>query len=517
MTEPDPHPIVVAVGHDPIDSALEFAAAEASRLACGLHLVHVVHRVPQGSETLLASEADQERAGRQALKQAVERVRDLVAAEVAVTSELREGGVVPTLVEVVAKARMIVLQHRDLAHLMRVVTRSVSSGVAAHSRVPVVAVPSGWSPLRTHGEVPTVTVGVDNPDRSEQVLRAAAAEAKSRGAMLRVVHAWNIPDPYEDVALSRTDDAKWASRAAVEVQRVLDTLGEEAAGVPLELVARHTDATDALVEASRTSHLLVLGRHDPAIPIGSHLGPVARAVLRDAACPVLLADPRPEPTGQPTGAPQGPPSRSMSRRRASPPHGAAVAQRVATATMRSRTVAKRRGSPPWSPALAPDARRTGAPSRGSGRRTATAGCPRPPRRAPRGALPARSSIASTAHPGERSTPGLLVALNAAGQDSIRGAPSANKGRCREPPGGPRHRLGTGEPSLPTHWEPWHRGGQGDDRLDGGRSAAVCNRSWVCVSGGCCTGARGGTWPRSCRGPRCRRPGWWRGRPWRWLR
>ena len=49
----------------------------------------------------------------------------------------------------------------------------------------------------------------------------------------------------------------------------------------------------------RTSHLLVLGRHDPAIPIGSHLGPVARAVLRDAACPVLLADPRPR-THRPT-------------------------------------------------------------------------------------------------------------------------------------------------------------------------------------------------------------------------
>ena len=211
MTELDPHPIVVAVGHDPIDSALEFAAAEAARLACGVHLVHVVHRVAQGPESLLVAEADQEQAGRQALKQAEDRVRELVVAEVPVTCELRVGGVVPTLVEVVPEARMIVLQHRDLAHLMRVVTRSVTSGVAAHSRIPVVAVPSGWSPQRTHGEVPTVTVGVDIPDRSQQVLRDAAAEAKRRGATLRVVHAWSFPDPDEDMALSRTDDAKWVS------------------------------------------------------------------------------------------------------------------------------------------------------------------------------------------------------------------------------------------------------------------------------------------------------------------
>ena len=50
MTEQNPHPIVVAVGHDPIDSALAFAAGEASRIGCGLHLVHVVHRVAQGPE-----------------------------------------------------------------------------------------------------------------------------------------------------------------------------------------------------------------------------------------------------------------------------------------------------------------------------------------------------------------------------------------------------------------------------------------------------------------------------------
>lgn len=293
MTAQNPHPIVVAVGHDPIDSALAFAAGEASRIGCGLHLVHVVHRVAQGPEAMLVAATDLERAGRQALNGAVERVRDLVSADVPVTSELRVGAVVPTLAEIVADARMIVLQHRDLAHLMRVVTRSVSSGVAAHTRVPVVAVPSGWSPARTHAEQPTVTVGVDIPDRCAEVLRAAAAEAGSRGATLRVLHTWSLPSPYEDIVMSRTDDEQWATRAAAEIQQVLDTMGDELADVPLEIDARHTDAADALIVASRTTDLLVLGRHDPVIPIGSHLGPVARAVLREASCPVLLADPRP--------------------------------------------------------------------------------------------------------------------------------------------------------------------------------------------------------------------------------
>ena len=38
---------------------------------------------------------------------------------------------------------------------------------------------------------------------------------------------------------------------------------------------------------------MVVGRHDTVMPVGSHMGPVARAVLSASACPVLLADPVP--------------------------------------------------------------------------------------------------------------------------------------------------------------------------------------------------------------------------------
>jgi nucleotide-binding universal stress UspA family protein len=43
------------------------------------------------------------------------------------------------------------------------------------------------------------------------------------------------------------------------------------------------------VEASERSDVLVLGRRHHLLPIGSHLGPVARAVLDRAQCPVLMA------------------------------------------------------------------------------------------------------------------------------------------------------------------------------------------------------------------------------------
>ena len=70
-----------------------------------------------------------------------------------------------------------------------------------------------------------MTVGVDMPDRCQHVLRAAAAEAASRGATLHVLHAWSFPSPCEAIVMSRTDDEEWARRATVEIQGVFDMLG----------------------------------------------------------------------------------------------------------------------------------------------------------------------------------------------------------------------------------------------------------------------------------------------------
>jgi nucleotide-binding universal stress UspA family protein len=292
MTEQNPNPIVVAVGHDPIDEALAFAGGEAVRSGCGIHLVHVVHVLPQRPEMPPVAETELERAGRRALNAALERAGDIVEG-VPVTAELRAGGVVPRLVDMAEDARMIVLERRDLSSMMRVVTRSVSSGVAARARVPVVSVPSHWSPARTHGDFPTVTVGVDVPERAGTVLRVAAAEAKSRGAVLHVLHTWTFPVVYDDIILTRTESEDWAARAKAELKAAIDTLGGDFAGVPVKIEARHAYPADALIEASRETDLLVIGRHDPLVPIGSHLGPIARAVLREAECPVLLVDPRP--------------------------------------------------------------------------------------------------------------------------------------------------------------------------------------------------------------------------------
>jgi nucleotide-binding universal stress UspA family protein len=91
--------------------------------------------------------------------------------------------------------------------------------------------------------------------------------------------------------VSPEETTTWSDRANAEIQAALDGLAEDLSDVPVQVAAQRGYAADVLLDASRASDLLVMGRHDPLLPMGSHLGPIVRAVLREARCPVLLVDP----------------------------------------------------------------------------------------------------------------------------------------------------------------------------------------------------------------------------------
>ena len=103
-----------------------------------------------------------------------------------------------------------------------------------------------------------------------------------------VSEAARLTDAGLALLLDVREDDEWAARARSEIQAVLD--GLDTAGVEIQIDARHAWPADALVAASHDSDLLVVGRHDPHVPFGSHLGPVARAVLHEAACAVELVN-----------------------------------------------------------------------------------------------------------------------------------------------------------------------------------------------------------------------------------
>lgn len=292
LSDPFPRPVLVPVGDEPVDAALRFAADEAARSGCGVHLVHAVQLValPDGP---LVARVDAGDAGHEILRTALERARGILAEGTPVSGTVVLGAAVPSIVHAAdAGARMVVLEHRSLSRRQRLVHRSVTSGVAAHTRVPAVAVPAGWAPAEEHGRV--VTVGIDHPERAGLVLSAGFAAARDRGATLRIAHAWGPTTSHYELMLAGIDTHQWDTRASAEVQAAVDRLpGEVTEGVTHEIVVRHDDPASLLAEVAASSDLVVIGRHDPFVPVGSHIGPVARTVLQHVQRPVLLADPRP--------------------------------------------------------------------------------------------------------------------------------------------------------------------------------------------------------------------------------
>ena len=281
MTAPRPAHVLVGVGQQCPVSALDFAVLEAARLGCGVHLLHVVRPGVPG-EPMSVDAYDLRAAGRRVLADAAKHCVVVAPQGMSVTSEMRVGGVVACLVGAAeSRARLVVLERRDLSGPRRAVTRRVTSGVAAHTRIPVVSVPAGWTPSRkTHETVaveshaparrvppppPTVTIGVDVPDRSLEVLRLGLAEARQRRAVVHLVHTWSLPES-ADLVLTPAQEQVWTDSAVSEIRAALAESHEDIHGLSIDIDVRRGHAADVLVGAASQSDIVVVGRHDPAVP-----------------------------------------------------------------------------------------------------------------------------------------------------------------------------------------------------------------------------------------------------------
>jgi nucleotide-binding universal stress UspA family protein len=133
--------------------------------------------------------------------------------------------------------------------------------------------------------MPRIVAGVHGTAASDAALDWAAREARLRRAQLHLVLArdpavsrW-APYASPPGPASRNADAVWLAGAAARVARMLPrgrVTTEVADGLPARILA------DRAAGAS----LLVLG----AAPAG-FLGPVARACMRQAPCPVVIVVP----------------------------------------------------------------------------------------------------------------------------------------------------------------------------------------------------------------------------------
>jgi nucleotide-binding universal stress UspA family protein len=280
------HPIVVSVPDGDLDAALRFAASEAAIHHCPVRLVHAYEPGP----SLTGPPVTQARAT-EVLRRAVLRAERLLTPAIDVTGALVRGPAVEGVLDASQDARVVVLQRRDLLHLIRSLTRSLDGAAVRRAQIPLVCVPPTWA-APASDERP-VTVGVDAPEHCAGLLRAAVALAREHRAPLRVLHTWSFPKPYDDAVLLRVG-REWEAWAREDIESVLRGLRPEAR-VQFDVEVHHGPPLPALLAAAGASRLMVIGRHGVHRALGSRLGPVTRAVLHDAPCPVLLL-----PTAVPT-------------------------------------------------------------------------------------------------------------------------------------------------------------------------------------------------------------------------
>lgn len=281
-----PLPIVVGVdGTADSGRALEYAVQEARRHGCGLRLVHATSEASMAVPMLpmIALETMLE-LGHRFVEEAASRAGEL-APELEVTTEVLPGVRGPALAQAGEDARMVVLGHRHLPAMERVLRHSTTNGTIAHAHCPVVSVPASWTREETHG---VVLVGVDDSQAAQDALATAFAEASARGARLTALHSWRFPSAYDDLIASRIGMNEWRDRATRELDRTLAPWRELYPEVVTDVVVVHDDPAHALASASYTADLAVVGRSGSGGPLSFHVGGIARAMLRTSRCPVVI-------------------------------------------------------------------------------------------------------------------------------------------------------------------------------------------------------------------------------------
>ena len=156
----------------------------------------------------------------------------------------------------------------------------------------MVSVPDDWSP-RESDQPLRITVGVSDLKGADELISRAIDVAAGGPAEITLAHAWELPVAYEVSLLSTEQLTDWQRQTAQDLQSLADAWKDKAPDVTIETRAERGRPADVLEKASHDSDLLLVARARTWVP-GHHLGSVARAVLREAACPVEVV---PEPRG----------------------------------------------------------------------------------------------------------------------------------------------------------------------------------------------------------------------------
>jgi nucleotide-binding universal stress UspA family protein len=293
-------PIVAAVGADGAPDTLRTARAIAARESRPLVIVSVVeppplHTLDPEQAMLVPWTIEEQLDARRLLIH--DRVRELAPAPVghdepAVAVAYGE----PTrLVPQLARERhahLIVMGSGPHALANRVFATETALGTIRRAPCPVLALSDDADGVPRPPAI--VVVAMDFSPASLHAARQALP-LLSEGAVVHLVHVWRRHVPLFPVAQADGLDDAYERSLPVRFDRARKALGRERSLV-FVTAAREGSAADVLLDAARDLHaeLLVAGAHGHGAVERLLIGSVSTALLRGAACSVLVA-PEPPP------------------------------------------------------------------------------------------------------------------------------------------------------------------------------------------------------------------------------
>jgi len=272
----------VIVGYDGSEGAnraLEWAADDAARRGVPLRIVHVLAPWPYDIPRY-APDVFEDGAGRM-LAEAEEAARKRHP-ELEVSTQVIDGQPAKVLREQAGAEATVVLGSRGLGGFAGALLGSVSTHVATHAHGPVVVVRPREGTARNE-----IVVGVDDSPESEPALAYAFEQANLRGATVRAIHAWQLPlNAYAPEITYDLDEIRKAQQQVIRDR--LAALRERYPNVAVSEETPSAHPANALIDASSSADLVVVGSRGMGALGSILLGSVSRAVLHHAHCPVAV-------------------------------------------------------------------------------------------------------------------------------------------------------------------------------------------------------------------------------------
>ena len=286
--------IVVGVdGSAASASAVRWAAREAELRNLPLAVVSVLAPVVQAGgpwpEVPVPEEyvRIQQAEATDVVDKAVRSAADGAAAALQITGEVLLGPIVATLVNMSARADMMVVGCRGEDAVSRALLGSVSSGLVHHAHCPVAIIHAEELP----SERAPVVVGIDGSPTSELATAIAFDEASRRGVDLVALHAWSDMGPIE-FASANWAPIEWRNIKVAEEEVLSERLSgwnDQYPDVTVHRVVVCDRPGPRLLERAGEAQLLVLGSHGRGGFPGMLLGSVCNAVVNSAQIPVIIA------------------------------------------------------------------------------------------------------------------------------------------------------------------------------------------------------------------------------------